>query len=260
MFTPVSTTPDFGLSGSVVTIQVAEIANFDLLTSGTLRLEYWVFSVPYSGLSQSGYKLADVRLGELSPGYSFFDVYETVPLSLPPDGYWCPSLQLTEYTATGYRPVDYVNFDCRSIGNDADFDGVADSLDNCPTTPNAGQGDTDGDLVGDACDPCPSDPENDVDGDGHCAQADNCPSVPNSSQQDADGDGRGDACDATPVPAPGPHTAALAALGALLAIALARHVDRAALPPGGLLRPPRRRPGRRCRAATRRSSGRRRWR
>ena len=42
---------------------------------------------------------------------------------------------------------------------DTDGDGVADALDNCPSTPNAGQANLDGDSLGDACDP-------DRDGDG----------------------------------------------------------------------------------------------
>jgi len=37
---------------------------------------------------------------------------------------------------------------------DTDGDGVPDSLDNCPTTPNPDQADADGDGVGDACDQC----------------------------------------------------------------------------------------------------------
>jgi hypothetical protein len=58
---------------------------------------------------------------------------------------------------------------------DTDGDGVGDSLDNCPTTPNANQLDTDGDGVGDACD--------------------NCIGDANPDQADGDEDGVGDACD-----------------------------------------------------------------
>jgi hypothetical protein len=58
---------------------------------------------------------------------------------------------------------------------DADGDGVQDSLDNCPNTPNPTQSDLDGDGRGDACD--------------------NCPTQANPGQQDSDNDGIGDACD-----------------------------------------------------------------
>ena len=58
---------------------------------------------------------------------------------------------------------------------DTDGDGVPDSIDNCPLTPNPNQTDSDGDGVGDACD--------------------NCRTTPNPDQADADHDGVGDACD-----------------------------------------------------------------
>jgi YD repeat-containing protein len=81
---------------------------------------------------------------------------------------------------------------------DSDGDGVCDSVDNCPATPNPSQADADHDGIGDACDPCPNDPLNDVDGDGICGNVDNCPTVANPTQADADHDGIGDACDACP--------------------------------------------------------------
>ena len=47
-------------------------------------------------------------------------------------------------------------------GSDSDGDGIANSVDDCPTIfnpvrpgDNGTQADTDGDGVGDACDPCP---------------------------------------------------------------------------------------------------------
>jgi hypothetical protein len=79
---------------------------------------------------------------------------------------------------------------------DTDGDGIADSSDNCASTPNADQADADGDDVGDACDSTPNGP--DADGDGVPDSSDNCASTPNADQADADGDDVGDACDSTP--------------------------------------------------------------
>lgn len=74
---------------------------------------------------------------------------------------------------------------------DSDDDGIPDSDDNCPDTPNEDQTDTDGDGTGDACD-------TDDDGDGINDSDDNCPLTANEAQTDSDGDGIGDACDDTP--------------------------------------------------------------
>ncbi len=61
---------------------------------------------------------------------------------------------------------------------DSDYDGIADSDDNCPITANENQDDTDNDNVGDLCD--------------------NCPDTPNSDQADSDSDGIGNACEVAP--------------------------------------------------------------
>jgi hypothetical protein len=58
---------------------------------------------------------------------------------------------------------------------DADWDGVADAADNCPTVYNPGQENADRDGIGDACD--------------------NCPQTTNPGQGDFESDGIGDACD-----------------------------------------------------------------
>lgn len=44
---------------------------------------------------------------------------------------------------------------------DSDGDGVPDTEDNCPNTPNSDQADIDGDGVGDVCDECPDEPAGD---------------------------------------------------------------------------------------------------
>ena len=75
-------------------------------------------------------------------------------------------------TIDGPRPVD------ASCPGDLDCDGIADSIDNCPTISNADQANEDGDKFGDACDPCPT--------------------VADDNPPDSDGDGVADACDPRP--------------------------------------------------------------
>lgn len=115
MFGPFAATPNF--SGTAVRLTVGEIANFDrYFYSGTLRLEYWFFPFPFTGQYQSGWRSSIATLGQLAPLYSFVNVDQTVAFSVPPNGYWCPSLQVTEYNGVSYPAVDWVNFDCRYIG------------------------------------------------------------------------------------------------------------------------------------------------
>ncbi len=73
---------------------------------------------------------------------------------------------------------------------DTDFDGVDDSIDNCPNDYNPDQSnDLDDDGVGDICD-------SDIDGDTIPNNApDNCLMVRNKNQANRDGDPLGDACD-----------------------------------------------------------------
>ncbi len=95
----------------------------------------------------------------------------------------------SETIVTGTEPnTETFQVTCPNPIIDTDLDGVPDSSDNCPLTPNSDQLDQDGDGIGDVCDP-------DIDGDGHLNEPDNCPVFANPDQLDTDNDGFGDVCD-----------------------------------------------------------------
>jgi hypothetical protein len=99
------------------------------------------------------------------------------------------------------------------LQQDADGDGIENSLDPCPFTADAdwdpraasavGPGDADGDGLPSSCDPDDNDANTDEDGDEYLNRGDNCPLVANGladadNQGDSDYDGIGDACDPNP--------------------------------------------------------------
>lgn len=93
--------------GSSATLRADRIVNTSSSqTSGTLRLELWYFSQPYTpGLS--GYKIAQAVLGTLAPGASFSSVNQTVtPLTTPPSGTYYQAFLLTEYNTANCSATD----------------------------------------------------------------------------------------------------------------------------------------------------------
>lgn len=91
---------------------------------------------------------------------------------------------------------DLVPDEC--VTADADGDGYAEGIDNCPGVYNPLQTDHDHDGFGDACDNCVftyNEDQLDTDADNIGEICDNCPDDYNPLQGDADGDLIGDACD-----------------------------------------------------------------
>jgi thermolysin len=125
------------------------------------------------------------------------------------DGGW-------RYCGWNIDNVQVTAYECNGFIDDADADGVADQIDNCPDDYNPDQVDIDGDDVGVACDVCFG-YDDALDGDGDTVPdgcdvcvgyddaldedsdtvpdgCDNCPSVANPGQEDVNGDEIGDAC------------------------------------------------------------------
>lgn len=73
------------------------------------------------------------------------------------------------FYCSGDSDKDLVGDACDD-GADRDFDGVQDTIDNCPDSPNSDQLDSDDDGQGDICD-------FDKDNDGIADHLDNCPLV-----------------------------------------------------------------------------------
>jgi hypothetical protein len=130
------------------------------------------------------------------------DTYDMFFCGVPPGEPSCVPFRQGEFTGV-------------PSANDADGDGFADVVDNCPGVFNPprpldglAQPDVDADGDGDACDPCPFDADTtacssvdpkDLDSDGVANALDNCPSVPNADQKDGDDDKIGDVCDGCPL-------------------------------------------------------------
>jgi len=117
-------------------------------------------------------------------------------------GFWtiAPVVEWGDFSnsVSGVSRWLYFKHNGYAFTGDGDNDGLTDSCDNCPATPNAFQEDVDGDGIGDLCDNCPgisNTLQQDQDGDGVGDLCDNCPSIVNPLQEDVDGDGIGDACD-----------------------------------------------------------------
>jgi hypothetical protein len=104
-------------AGSTAVLSADEVANFDPVgnLSGTLKLELWAAPAPYTGAYQSGYKLAEYRLGQLGGSFYFSNINSgNISFTPPPNGTWYLTMLLTEYVGGpadgGYTPRDYINF------------------------------------------------------------------------------------------------------------------------------------------------------
>lgn len=106
----------YSFVGNVAVLTADRIQNNDTSgVSGTIRMELWAFSSPYTGGSQFGYRLSTYTLRTLSAGFGFPNVNSgSITLLQPPDGTYNFAMLVTEFTSAsvddGFTTRDYINF------------------------------------------------------------------------------------------------------------------------------------------------------
>ena len=102
----------YATSGDQVTLNVGEIDNTSSASTGTLRVELWLTSTPYSGGGITGYRVALYQLqgssnGVLGPNQYFNPFSVTLNLTnMPGPGTYYAALLVTEYEPTSCSAVD----------------------------------------------------------------------------------------------------------------------------------------------------------
>lgn len=127
-------TGSWKISGSSIIIGADKVSNNRSGgSSGSLRLQVWATSYPYSGGSMSGYVIGTYSLGTLSGGYYYSNLSGTVSFKAPPAGTYYTTLTLEEYDGGSYSIVDYIAFSGTSVfggggggggGGDLDLSGT----------------------------------------------------------------------------------------------------------------------------------------
>lgn len=78
--------------------------------SGTLSLELWALTAPYTSGKPDGVQLAASQLGCLGGQQAWHDVRVDAPVAGKPAGSWHLSMLLREWTPIGFVTRDYANF------------------------------------------------------------------------------------------------------------------------------------------------------
>lgn len=102
--------------GSTVTYGVDKITNYRPLgtTSGTLVIQLWATSTPYSGSGTLlGHKLIETIIGTTEGGYYYENISASGRINSIPSGNYNIVFVLAEWSGSAYLTVDYGNFNQR---------------------------------------------------------------------------------------------------------------------------------------------------
>jgi predicted flap endonuclease-1-like 5' DNA nuclease len=94
----------------IVDVEAIENSRDPTNVSGTLSLELWALSAPYSGGHFSGAPLAGTVLGTLAGQHAWHPEPLDLAFTPPPEGTWHFTLMLREWAGSGYVTRDYSRF------------------------------------------------------------------------------------------------------------------------------------------------------
>ncbi len=100
----------YSISGTTLNLDLGKIINNrNGGTSGSLRVQLWATSSPYTGGSINGYILGTKDVGQLKGGYYFDSQKTSTSFKNPPSGTYYVTLTLEEYTSSGFVITDFLN-------------------------------------------------------------------------------------------------------------------------------------------------------
>lgn len=110
-----------------VTLFADGIDNLDTSADGSadLALQLWACQTPYDGGNLSGWKLAELPLGNLQPSHCMAPVETQVPASYPESGDFSIAMVLAESDGSGFNRIqDFHNYPYRDAFIHPRFDGT----------------------------------------------------------------------------------------------------------------------------------------
>ena len=99
------------VSGTQITMAAAAAANRGNGTSGSLRLDVWFTTAPYTSGTLSGYRVGSYQFSStLAANTQFSNVSQTVVFSSPPDGTYYSVMTLSEWDGSEFIIRDFESF------------------------------------------------------------------------------------------------------------------------------------------------------
>jgi hypothetical protein len=108
----------YSRQGDTITLSADRIDNLDEagVASADLCLQLWACQSPYSGGELTGWKLAEITLGVLSPGHFLAPVESSVAASFPESGDFAIVLVIAEWDGEAFNRIhDFHNYPCRDV-------------------------------------------------------------------------------------------------------------------------------------------------